>query len=174
MGLFGSPEVAALYCDFKHGKFSGVKVRKKARGGCEVVGSACFAHSDWNYAVSMVLKELSWNSSVYLILSVVLDNCEVFECSMLHSGWDDMREALRFEVPRHVMSMPEDFRLQFVPLSDPDENGMQKVRCAVFPEASLHKLCNQIAQINCRCDVVINPLLALPRQLGPSGKVLLD
>ncbi len=84
-----------------------------------------------------------------------------------------MREALRFEVPRQLLSVPEDFRLQFVPTVPADDSGMVKVRCAVFPESSLHKVCNQIAPLRNKPDVMINPLLTLPNELPANAAVKL-
>ncbi len=171
MSLLGSPEIAALAYDEKSQRICGVRLRQKNRGGYEVVKYASSEHSLWQRAADAVLKELAVNSSVYLVLAMAPEQSEVFETILPQSSTDTMREALRFEVPRQLLSVPEDFRLQFVPVSGVDESGMIKVRCAVFPESSLHKMCNQIAPLRNKPDVMINPLLTLPEELPAEAAV---
>ncbi len=168
MSLLGSPEIAALSWDHKLHKVFGVRIRQKNRGEFEIIKCASSEHVEWQRAADVVLKELSVNNSAYLVLALQPDASEVFECTLPRASAEIMREALRFEVPRQLMSVPEDFRLQFVPVAENSENGTVKVRCAVFPESSLHKICNQIAPLRNKPDVMINPLLTLPEDL-PAG-----
>ena len=165
MSLLGSPEIAALAYDENLQRIYGVRLRQKNRGGYEVVKYASSEHASWQRAADAVLKELSVNSSIYLVLAMAPEQSEVFETYLPQSSSDTMREALRFEVPRQLLSVPEDFRVQFVPIAAADNSGMVKVRCAVFPESTLHKMCNQIAPLRNKPDVMINPLLTLPEEL---------
>ena len=173
MSLLGSPEIAALAYDENLQCVYGVRLRQKNRGGYEVVKYASSEHASWQRAADAVLKELSVNSSVYLVLAMAPEQSEVFETYLPQSSSDTMREALRFEVPRQLLSVPEDFRVQFVPIASADAGGMVKVRCAVFPESSLHKMCNQIAPLRNKPDVMINPLLTLPDELSADAAVKL-
>jgi len=173
MSLLGVPEVAALSFDPQEGKVCGVRL-KSCRSGYELQKCARSVHADWQRAVDDVLKALGVNSSVYVVLALVLENSEVFECTLPAAAPDVMREALRFEVPRQIMSVPEDFRLQFVPVSDVAGDGTVKVRCCVFPESSLLKLSNLVAPLRNRPDAVINPLLTLPLELPEDASVRLD
>ena len=174
MSLLGVPEVAALSWNPLQNKVCGVRLKSGSRGGFELLKYAQSNHSDWQRAADEVLKALGVNSSVYVVLALVLENSEVFECSLPAAAPEVMREALRFEVPRQIMSVPEDFRLQYVPLGEPGEDGMVKVRCCVFPESSLHKISNQIAPLRNRPDAVVNPLLTIPSDLPAGAAVMLD
>lgn len=174
MGFLGSPEVAALSWNSKKTTISGVRIKASSRGGYETVAYAQSFHSDWQRAADAVCKELNLNSSVYIVLIMELDGCEVFECNLPASSIEVMREALRFEVARQLLSVPEDFRLQFVQSGGEQPDGTVKVRCAVFPESSLHKLSNQVTALARRPDAVINPLLTLPGELPADAAVLLD
>ena len=171
MSLLGSPDIAALAYDQNAQCLYGVRLRQKKRHGFEVVKCASCENASWQRAADVVLKELSVNNSVYLVLAAAPEQSEVFETSLPYASTEIMREALRFEVPRNLLSVPEDFRLQFVPVSPVGENGMVRVRCAVFPESSLHKMCNQIAPLRNKPDVMINPLLTLPNELLGSADV---
>ena len=173
MSLLGSPEIAALTYDEKNQRIFGVRLRHKKRDGYEIVKCASSEHSSWQRAADVVLKELGVNNSIYLVLAMMPEQSEVFEASLPHASTDTMREALHFEVPRQLLSVPEDFRLQFVPVAAVDDNGMVKVRCAVFPESSLHKMCSQIAPLRNKPDVMINPLLTLPDELSGESMVKL-
>ena len=173
MSLFGAPEIAALAFDASQQRVCGVRLRQKNRGEYEVVKYASSEHAEWQRAADVVLKELSVNNSVYLVLAMAPDASGGFECDLPKASAEVMRETLRFEVPRQLMSIPEDFRLQFVPVGEPGENGTQRVRCAVFPESSLHKICNQIAPLRNKPDVMINPLLTLPENLPADAAVKL-
>ena len=173
MSLLGAPEIAALTYDEKLQCVYGVRLRQKKRSGYEIVKYASSEHASWQRAADVVLKELAVNNSVYLVLAIQPEQSEVFETSLPQASSDVMQEALRFEVPRQLLSVPEDFRLQFVPVAPVDDNGMIKVRCAVFPESSLHKVCNQIAPLRNKPDVMINPLLTLPNELPANAAVKL-
>ena len=173
MILLGAPEIAALTYDEKLQCVYGVRLRQKKRSGYEIVKYASSEHASWQRAADVVLKELAINNSVYLVLAIQPEQSEIFETSLPHASADVMREALRFEVPRQLLSVPEDFRLQFVPTAPADDSGMVKVRCAVFPESSLHKVCNQIAPLRNKPDVMINPLLTLPNELPANAAVKL-
>lgn len=173
MSLLGAPEIAALTYDEKLQCIYGVRLRQKKRSGYEIVKYASSEHASWQRAADAVLKELAVNNSVYLVLAIQPEQSEIFETSLPHASADVMREALRFEVPRQLLSVPEDFRLQFVPTAPADDSGMVKVRCAVFPESSLHKVCNQIAPLRNKPDVMINPLLTLPNELPANAAVKL-
>ena len=173
MGVLGSPEIAALVCCSNRTVVHGVRMRKYARG-FEVVKYASAEHAEWQLAANRVLKDLAVNSSVYSVLAVKLDQCEVFECALPSASVEVMREALRFEVPRQLLSVPADFRLQYALLSNDEENGISRVRCAVFPESSLHKLASELTSVNGKFDAVINPVLALPGVLPPDAVSLLE
>ena len=174
MSLLGAPEVAALSYDPVNSVVRGVRVRSSRRDGFEVVKSASCSHSEWQRAAEDVLKELSVNSSVYLVLALSLEGSEVFECTLPAASTDTMREALRFEVPRRVMSISDNFRLQFVPLAEADESGMIKVRCSVFPESSLLNAANQVAALRGRPDALIHPLLTMPEEVAEDAPVQFD
>ena len=173
MSLLGSLDIAALAYDDKAQKLYGVRLRQKSRNDYEIVKCASSENASWQRAADSVLKELSVNNSVYLILAMMPEQSEVFEVRLPHVSTEVMRDALRFEVPRQLLSVPEDFRLQFVQVAPVDENSMVKVRCAVFPESSLHKMCNQIAPLRNKPDVMINPLLTLPDELPVNAAVKL-
>ena len=174
MNFIGVPEVAALSCDWKNNRVFGVRLKHRSRGAFTVARYSSCEHADWTKAAAKVLKDLGVNSSVYLVLSMFLDGSEVFECTIPAAAPDVVREALRFEVPRHVMSVPEKFRLQYTAYSTDSSDGNMNVRCAVIPEESLHKLCNQLASFRCRPDCVINPLLTLPGELPKGSAVNLN
>ena len=174
MSLLGAPEIAALTYDEKLQCIYGVRLRQKKRSGYEIVKYASSEHASWQRAADAVLKELAVNNSVYLVLAIQPEQSEIFETSLPHASADVMREALRFEVPRQLLSVPEDFRLQFVQSGGEQPDGTVKVRCAVFPESSLHKLSNQVTALARRPDAVINPLLTLPGELPADAAVLLD
>ncbi len=174
MSFLGVPEVAALTCDWQHNCVYGVRIKHRSRGVFTVSKYASGEHADWTVAAAAVLKELGVNSSIYLVLSLVLEGSEVFECTVPAAAPDVVRDALRFEVPRHVMSVPEKFRLQYTACSGEAPEGSIRVRCAVFAEDVLHKLCNQLAKFRCRPDAVINPLLTLPAELKAEAKVRLS
>ena len=174
MGLIGVPDVVAISYDPLQNTAYGVRLRQRKRGSCEVVKFYNCEHTDWSHAVTQTLKKLNVNSADYVALTLSLEHCEVFECELPLSSIDVMREALRFEVPRRLMSVPEDFRLQFVVCSENNSAGQVKVRCAVYQEEVIHKLSNKLAAIHCKPDVVINPLLALPSELASGVRVVLD
>ena len=117
MSLLGTPEIAALTCDEKLQCVYGVRLRQKKRSGYEIVKYASSEHASWQRAADAVLKELAVNNSVYLVLAIQPEQSEVFEASLPQASSDVMREALRFEVPRQLLSVPEDFRLQFVQIT---------------------------------------------------------
>ena len=171
MSLLGSLDIAALAYDDKAQKLYGVRLRQKSRNDYEIIKCAASENASWQRAADVVLKELSVNNSVYLVLAVMPEQSEVFETTLPHASNEIMRDALRFEVPRQLLSVPDEFRLQFVPVSPVDDNGMVKVRCAVFPDSSLHKMCNQIAPLRNKPDVMINPLLTLPDELPVNAAV---
>jgi hypothetical protein len=173
MSLLGAPEVAALSYDPVNSVVCGVRMRVSRRDGFEVVKSASSCHSEWQRGAESVLKELNVNSSVYLVLALPLEGSEVFDCTLPAASAEVMREALRFEVPRRVMSMSDDFRLQFVPLAEADESGMIKVRCSVFPESSLLNTANQVAALRIRPDALIHPLLTVPTEMPEAAAVQL-
>ena len=174
MSLLGAPEVAALSYDPVNSVVRGVRVRSSRRDEFEVVKSASCSHSEWQRGAETVLKDLNVNSSVYLVLALMLEGSEVFDCTLPAASADVMREALRFEVPRRVMSMSDDFRLQFVPLAEADESGMIKVRCSVFPGSSLLNTANQVAALRVHPDALIHPLLTVPEELSAEAAVQLD
>ena len=173
MILAKTPEVAALSCDWTNNRVYGVRLKPRSRGNFSVVRFASADDSDWVKAANKVLRELGMNSSIYLALGVVPEHSEVFECEVPAAASDVMREALRFEVPQHVMQVPEDFRLQYTPCGDSGSEGMCKVRCAVFPEESLLKICNQLTGLRSKVDALINPLLTLPQELSADAAVSL-
>ena len=173
MILAGNPEVAAISCDWLNNRVYGVRLKHRSRGSFAVVKYSSASDSDWVKAANKVLRELGVNSSIYLALGIVLPHSEVFECEVPAASSDVMREALRFEVARHVMSVPEKFRLQYTVAGESETAGMQKVRCAVFPEESFLNFCNQLTQLRSKVDALINPLLALPEDLESSSAVSL-
>ena len=166
MGVLGTPEVAALVCDHKRKTVYGVRLRKQKRG-LEVYKYASAEHSDWQNAANTVLKELAVNNSVYAVLGLNLEQSEVFECMLPAASSEVMREALKFEVPRQLLSVPESFRLQYAVLNHDTDNGMNKVRCAVLPENAMLKLFGELAAMRNKPDAVVHPLLALPEMSGP-------
>lgn len=174
MGLLGTPDVVAISYDPLQNTAYGVRMRQRKRGSCEAVKFYHCEHGDWQHAVEKAAKKLGVNSSDYLLLILNFDHCEVFECSLPASAPDVMREALRFEVPRQLMSVPEDFRLQFVIAASDSESGQATVRCAVYPDEVAHKLANKLAAIHCKPDAVISPLLALPAEINANERVVLD
>ncbi|MBE6381109.1 MAG: hypothetical protein E7047_09295 [Lentisphaerae bacterium] len=174
MGLFGAPEVAALSFDWQNNRVCGVRLQARKRGSFAVVKYASGEHSDWVQAANCVLKDLSVNSSVYLLLCMNLDHSDVFECKLPEASADTMRGALQFEAPRFMMSVPEKFALQYVTSGSTDEEGLVPVRCALFPEESVHKLCDQLIALRKKPDAVINPLLTLPGELESNAAVQLD
>ncbi len=166
MSWLGLPEVAALACDWKHERVCGVRLRPHAHHVCEVVKYASAVNEDWVHAANTVLKELGVNRSVYLIVAALPECCESFVCQLPKAPAETLREALRFEVPRSVMSVPEKYKLQYTVCAEDAESGMLKVRCAVFPEEYLQKFCNKLISLRNKVDVLMNPLLALPAELN--------
>ena len=156
------PEIAVLSCDLQQQRVCGIRLRQRGRSACELLGCRSSDLGDWVQAANDVLKQLAVNSSVYLILCISLDGSEVFECVLPEAADEVMQEALRFELPRYLLNVPENIQLQYTTEKSDSTSGMQRVRCAVVPAESLHKLYGQLARLSRKVDAVIHPLLTLP------------
>ncbi len=157
-------EVAAICCNFEQKIVRGVRILQRARGGWKILKYAQSENPSWTKAVDAVVKELNLHKSVYRVLCIVPEDCDVFECQLPTAAPGVLREALRFEIPRQFLSVPEKFQLQYTLLKNNTAQGLCRVRCAVYPDEVIHKLTGQLAMLKNKFDVVMHPLLALPEE----------
>jgi hypothetical protein len=68
--------------------------------------------------------------------------------------------ALLFELPRHLLKVPEDVIVQFVPTAAA-EDGKVNVNAYAFAKKSLEKVQGIMSQVNAKVDVFCYPLLGL-------------
>lgn len=103
-------------------------------------------------------------------------DCPIYLCGALRGGicFDTQtaelaprfqKQALELELPRHLLSVPENARVQFLPLKKIDD-GMLSLRAYAVPEKSFEPIAAMLTQGSSRADEFIYPALAL-RQDDP-------
>jgi len=78
---------------------------------------------------------------------------------------DEQRGALELELPRHLISVPDDHRLQFVPCGG--EGEKVRVNAYVFPSASVGSVADPLSGCGRKTDGFIYPLMALQENDPP-------
>jgi len=116
-------------------------------------------------AVRAVLDELGGPPGAWLLIGVDWEDSECFRTLIPAASAADMAGALKFEAPREVMRLPEDFQLQFVthPAAEP---GMCMAHCCVFPGKARDRVIRMLEHWRRKPDAVLSPLLALPEELS--------
>ncbi len=170
MGLWGIPEVTALICDVEEHRVRGVRMRARGRD-LEVIRAAVAEHADIGEACGRVLEKLSPGGASWLLLGMNLEGGEVFESRLPDASQDALAGALHFEAPREVLTLPEDFLLQYVKTSAADTAGEVNLRGYVFAGKALLKLAPWLAKCRRKLDAFVYPLLALPPDLAAAAKV---
>ena len=104
-------------------------------------------------------------------------DCPIYLCGALRGGicFDTQtaelaprfqKQALELELPRHLLSVPENARVQFLPLKKIDD-GMLSLRAYAVPEKSFEPIAAMLTQGSSRADGFIYPALALKEDDPP-------
>ncbi len=171
MGFWGAPDFLALSQDAA-GVVRGVRMRQRGRE-LHIVRVANAINPDPAVAAAEVLNKLGSSRSSWFLLGLNLDSGEYFQAEMPNVPPREMFDALRFEAPREVMGLPDDFRLQFVKRSSPDADDTVKVECYLFANSALLKLGQMTETWRRKLDCFVYPLLALPAELPDDACVWL-
>ena len=75
-------------------------------------------------------------------------------------GTAEQRSALELELPRHLIAVPQDFKLQFAAAGS-ENSGQVDVNVYVFPGASLGGIAESLSSCGRQTDGFVYPLMAL-------------
>lgn len=75
------------------------------------------------------------------------------------------RGAVEFELPRHLLRLPEKYQLQFAADNHPAADGALGVNVAVLPGAEAETIARKLEKSNCSADEFIYPFLAVSPEL---------
>ena len=168
MGLWGAPDFLGVSCCGP--QITGIRMR--SRGGLlHIVRAAASDKADADAAVREVLERLGGGRDAWLLVGINPEDSDFFHTELPRAPLAELAAALRFEAPREVMKLPEDFRLQFVTRPAPATAETVPIDCAVFAGQEVEKLGRRVANWRRKPDLVLSPLLALPNALPADAPV---
>ena len=107
-----------------------------------------------------VLKAMGRGKDYPLYLIGSLKNGISFDTASAALPPRMQRQALELELPRHLLSVPENVRFQFVTLHTADD-GMSDLRVYAAPDNAFEPIAAMLTQSSSRADGFIYPALAL-------------
>ena len=115
---------------------------------------------DPSLAWKSVLKQLGRGKDCPLYLTGALREGVSFDVQLADLAPRLQKQALELELPRHLLSVPENMRFQFLPLGEP-EGGSANLRVYAAPEKSFEPVAAMLTQGSSCADGFIFPALAL-------------
>ena len=115
---------------------------------------------DPSLAWKSVLKQLGRGKDCPLYLTGALREGVSFDVQLADLAPRLQKQALELELPRHLLSVPENMRFQFLPLGEP-EGGFANLRVYAAPEKSFEPVAAMLTQGSSCADGFIFPALAL-------------
>ena len=115
---------------------------------------------DPSLAWKSVLKQLGRGKDCPLYLTGALREGVSFDVQLADLVPRLQKQALELELPRHLLSVPENMRFQFLPLGEP-EGGFANLRVYAAPEKSFEPVAAMLTQGSSCADGFIFPALAL-------------
>ncbi len=106
--------------------------------------------------------DLELTRDMDFVIYSVLPGSVYFQCKMPEMTPRELLTALQLEVPRQILKLPSEWKLQFT--SEPaDEAGMLDIGVQITPHDELRKFCDLLLEHRFLIDEFISPFLALPK-----------
>ena len=115
---------------------------------------------DPSIAWKSVLKQMGRGKDCPLYLTGSLRDGICFDVHLADLSPRFQKEALELELPRHLLSVSENMRFQFLPQGEP-EGGFADLRVYAAPERSFEPVAAMLTQGSSHADGFIYPALAL-------------
>ncbi|MBE6406609.1 MAG: hypothetical protein E7040_11410 [Lentisphaerae bacterium] len=115
---------------------------------------------DPSIAWKSVLKQMGRGKDCPLYLCGSLREGVCFDTRIADLAPRLQKQALELELPRHLLSVPEKLRFQFLPQGKP-EDGFADLRVYAVPEKSFEPVAAMLTQGSSRADGFLYPALAL-------------
>ena len=115
---------------------------------------------DPSLAWKSVLKQMGRGKDCPMFLSGALRDGVSFDVQLADLAPRLQKQALELELPRHLLSVSENMRFQFLPQGTP-ESGMADLRVYAAPEKSFEPVAAMLTQGSSCADGFIYPTLAL-------------
>lgn len=106
-----------------------------------------------------VLNRINCGKSVPMYICGSFKGGIFFQTYSADLSADEQRGALELELPRHLISVPDDHRLQFVPAGETD--GKVLVNAYAFPAGAIGSVAEPLSGCGRKTDGFVYPLMAL-------------
>lgn len=140
----------------------GVRLKRKGpRFRILSYASAELDAADPAEAFRCVLREISYRTDAYLVITGTLAGSSFFRTDGMPMTAKDRRSALEFDLSRHILSLPEGAQFQFSSVPDDENPDRVFVNVCVFGREGMDKLAALLTQSHARADEFISPLLCV-------------
>lgn len=159
--------------------FSGSTVRgvlfRRTKNLLEPVSwiSETISEKDPSAAWKTVLKQMGRGKDCPLYLTGVLREGICFDVKLADLAPRFQKQALELELPRHLLTVPENARFQFLPAEQPGE-GFVSLRVYAVPEKSFEPVAAMLTQSSSHADGFLYPALALKKEDPPFFSAEMD
>lgn len=138
------------------------------KGGLEPVNCVreTLSEDDPSIAWKSVLKQMGRGKDCPIYLAGALREGICFDTQTADLAPRFQRQALELDLPRHLLSVPENARIQFLPMKNMDE-GFLSLRVYAVPEKSFEPIAAMLTQGSSRADGFVYPALALQEEDPP-------
>ncbi|MBQ9502701.1 MAG: hypothetical protein IJU70_11135 [Lentisphaeria bacterium] len=158
MSLWGSDQFAVVMFSPTHIR-GAVFSRGKSVPALTAFAEERVDSSDASGCWKTVLNRIGCGKSVPMYICGSFRGGIFFQTLSADLPADEQRGALELELPRHLISIPDDHRLQFVPCGG--EGEKVRVNAYVFPAASIGSVADPLSGCGRKTDGFIYPLMAL-------------
>ena len=118
---------------------------------------------DPSIAWKSVLKQMGRGKDCPLYLTGALRDGVCFDTRIADLAPRLQKQALELDLPRHLLSVPEEIRFQFLPQGEESE-GYSNLRVYAVPEKSFESVAAMLTQSSSQADGFIYPALALKEE----------
>lgn len=117
------------------------------------------ASADASVAWRKVLQTLNCSKTMPLFITGSFKGGIFFQTESVELPVDEQRGALELELPRHLITVPETYKLQFMQWSREDDKTL--VNVYIFPPDSMGSVADSLSGCGRQTDGFIYPLMAL-------------